>query len=42
MPMIKPWMEQFSVILEHPLQPEDPNDWGMKMEVGLCNLPFMV
>lgn len=35
MPMLKPWMNQFSIILEHPVQPEDPDDWGVKMEVNL-------
>ncbi|KAH9707670.1 Importin N-terminal domain-containing protein [Citrus sinensis] len=35
MPMLKPWMNHFSIILEHPVQPEDPDDWGIKMEVNL-------
>lgn len=34
-PMLKAWMDQFSIILEHPVQPEDPEDWGIKMEVSL-------
>lgn len=35
-PMLKPWMDQFSIILEHPVQPEDPDDWGIRMEVLKC------
>ena len=35
MPMLKPWMDQFSTILEHPVQSEDPDDWSIRMEVGV-------
>ncbi|KAK1551997.1 hypothetical protein Q3G72_008654 [Acer saccharum] len=41
MPMLKAWMDQFSIILEHPVQPEDPDDWGMKMEVLKCLNQFV-
>ncbi|XP_044490398.1 importin-9 isoform X2 [Mangifera indica] len=40
-PMLKPWMDQFSGILEHPVQPEDPDDWGIKMEVLKCLNQFV-
>lgn len=36
MPMLKPWMEQFSIILGHPVQSEDPDDWSIRMEVISC------
>ncbi|KAL5826158.1 hypothetical protein ACOSQ4_017955 [Xanthoceras sorbifolium] len=42
MPMLKPWMVQFAIILEHPVQPEDPDDWGMKMEVLKCLNQFVL
>jgi hypothetical protein len=32
--MLKPWMDQFSVILEPPMQPEDPDNWSLRMEVN--------
>ncbi|XP_021292945.1 importin-9 [Herrania umbratica] len=35
-PMLKPWVDQFSLILEHPVQPEDPDDWSIRMEVLKC------
>ncbi|CAI0458771.1 unnamed protein product [Linum tenue] len=35
-PMLKPWMDQFAIILGQPLQPEDPDDWSMRMEVLKC------
>ncbi|KAJ8637202.1 hypothetical protein MRB53_011469 [Persea americana] len=41
MPMIKSWMEQFSVILQPPVQPEDPDDWGIRMEVLKCLIQFV-
>lgn len=41
MPMLKPWMNRFSIILEHPVQPEDPDDWGIKMEVLKCLNQFI-
>ncbi|EXB44967.1 hypothetical protein L484_026556 [Morus notabilis] len=31
-PMLKPWMDQFSIILNHSVQPEDPDDWSIRME----------
>lgn len=34
--MLKPWMEQFSIILGHPVQSEDPDDWSIRMEVISC------
>ncbi|KAJ8760386.1 hypothetical protein K2173_015053 [Erythroxylum novogranatense] len=40
-PMIKAWMDQFSVILEKPMQPEDPEDWSMRMEVLKCLNQFV-
>ncbi|KAJ4710633.1 importin-9-like [Melia azedarach] len=41
-PMLKAWMDQFSIILEHPVQPEDPEDWGIKMEVLRCLNQFVL
>ncbi|XP_041010366.1 importin-9 isoform X1 [Juglans microcarpa x Juglans regia] len=35
-PMLKPWMDQFSIILEEPVQAEDPDDWSLRMEVLKC------
>lgn len=32
-PMLNSLLEQFSVILQPPVQPEDPDDWGIRMEV---------
>ena len=32
-PMLNSLLEQFSVILQHPVRPEDPDDWGIRMEV---------
>ncbi|EEF47632.1 importin, putative [Ricinus communis] len=32
-PMLQPWMDQFSMILQQPVQSEDPEDWSMRMEV---------
>lgn len=40
-PMLKPWMDQFSVILNHPVQPEDPDDWSIRMEVLKCLNQFV-
>lgn len=34
-PLLKVWMNQFSLILEHPVQPDDPDDWSLRMEVRL-------
>lgn len=28
-------MDQFSIILEQPVQSEDPDDWSIRMEVGI-------
>ncbi|XP_022957048.1 importin-9 [Cucurbita moschata] len=39
-PMLKPWMEQFSSILGHPVQSEDPDDWSIRMEVLKCMNQF--
>uniref|UniRef100_A0A2P2M7S1 Importin-9 isoform X1 n=1 Tax=Rhizophora mucronata TaxID=61149 RepID=A0A2P2M7S1_RHIMU len=39
--MLKPWMDQFSVILQQPVQPEDPDDWSMRMEVLKCLNQFV-
>ncbi|XP_010532428.1 PREDICTED: importin-9 [Tarenaya hassleriana] len=36
MPVLKGWMDQFSLIFEHPVQPEDPDDWSLRMEVLKC------
>lgn len=33
--MLKPWMEQFAIILQQPVQSEDPDNWSNKLEVGL-------
>lgn len=33
--MLKPWMDQFSTILGQSVQPEDPDDWSMRMEVSM-------
>lgn len=35
LPMLKPWMAQFSSILGDPVQSENPDDWGIRMEVDL-------
>lgn len=40
-PMLKPWMDQFSIILEHPVQSEDPDDWNIRMEVLKCLNQFV-
>ncbi|GMN38872.1 hypothetical protein TIFTF001_008103 [Ficus carica] len=40
-PMLKPWMDQFSVILNHPVQSEDPDDWSIRMEVLKCLNQFV-
>ncbi|OMO72275.1 hypothetical protein COLO4_27721 [Corchorus olitorius] len=40
-PMLKPWVDQFSFILEHPVQPEDPDDWSIRMEVLKCLNQFV-
>eukprot|EP00256_Glycine_max_P068234 XP_025982829.1 importin-9 [Glycine max] len=40
-PMLKPWMDQFSSILQIPVQSENPNDWSIKMEVLKCLNQFI-
>ncbi|KAK9676119.1 hypothetical protein RND81_11G055700 [Saponaria officinalis] len=40
-PMLQQWMMQFSSILSHPVQPEDPDDWSMRMEVLKCLNQFV-
>ncbi|XP_058775498.1 uncharacterized protein LOC131649758 isoform X2 [Vicia villosa] len=40
-PFLKPWMEQFSSILEIPVQSENPDDWSIKMEVLKCLNQFI-
>ncbi|KAI5678745.1 hypothetical protein M9H77_09695 [Catharanthus roseus] len=39
--MIQPWIEQFSSILRQPLQSDDPDDWGIRMEVLKCLNQFL-
>ncbi|KAI9085691.1 hypothetical protein K1719_032297 [Acacia pycnantha] len=41
LPMLKPWMAQFSSILEVPVQSENPDDWGIRMEVLKCMNKFV-
>lgn len=41
LPMLQPWMEQFSSILKHPLPSEDPDDWSIRMEVLKCLNQFI-
>ncbi|KAK1389897.1 importin-9 [Heracleum sosnowskyi] len=41
LPMLKPWMDQFSSILNLPVQPEDPDDWSIRMEVLKCLNQFV-
>ncbi|CAL9216293.1 unnamed protein product [Arabidopsis halleri] len=40
-PVLKVWMNQFSLILEHPVQREDPDDWSLRMEVLKCLNQFV-
>ncbi|KAL9259302.1 Importin-9-like protein [Drosera capensis] len=40
-PLLKPWIEQFSLILEHPVQSGDPDDWSMRTEVLKCLNQFV-
>ncbi|XP_048228950.1 importin-9 isoform X2 [Ricinus communis] len=40
-PMLQPWMDQFSMILQQPVQSEDPEDWSMRMEVLKCLNQFV-
>ncbi|KAG1326960.1 importin-9 [Cocos nucifera] len=41
MPMLSSLMEQFSIILQPPVQSEDPDDWSIRMEVLKCLLQFV-
>ncbi|CAK9157331.1 unnamed protein product [Ilex paraguariensis] len=41
LPMIQLWMDQFSSILENPVQSEDPDDWSIRMEVLKCLNQFV-
>ncbi|CAH2033909.1 unnamed protein product [Thlaspi arvense] len=47
-PLLEVWMNQFSLILERPVQREDPDDWNLRMEVLKClnqfvqNFPFLI
>ncbi|XP_047964130.1 importin-9 [Salvia hispanica] len=41
LPMLQPWMEQFSLILQHPVPSEDPDDWSTRMEVLKCLNQFI-
>ncbi|GAB2226534.1 hypothetical protein Droror1_Dr00022344 [Drosera rotundifolia] len=40
-PLLKPWIEQFSLILEHPVRSGDPDDWSMRTEVLKCLNQFV-
>ncbi|RZC16671.1 Importin-9 [Glycine soja] len=42
-PLLKPWMGQFSFILQIPVQSENPDDWSIKMEVlkQCCQMAVM-
>ncbi|XP_058228095.1 uncharacterized protein LOC131336324 [Rhododendron vialii] len=40
-PMVQTWMEQFSIILEHPVHSDDPDDWSIRMEVLKCLNQFV-
>ncbi|KAI5400735.1 hypothetical protein KIW84_065556 [Lathyrus oleraceus] len=40
-PLFKPWMEQFSSMLEIPVQSENPDDWSIRMEVLKCLNQFI-
>ncbi|GAB4841854.1 hypothetical protein Ancab_039377 [Ancistrocladus abbreviatus] len=40
-PMLSLWMEQFALILEHPVQSEDPDDWSLRIEVLKCLNQFV-
>ncbi|RDX82379.1 Importin-9, partial [Mucuna pruriens] len=40
-PLLKPWMDQFSSILEIPVQSENPDDWSIRMEVLKCLNQFI-
>ncbi|CAN4121948.1 unnamed protein product [Withania somnifera] len=40
-PMLQSWINQFSSILEHPVQSEEPDDWSIRMEVIKCLNQFL-
>ncbi|GFZ16187.1 ARM repeat superfamily protein [Actinidia rufa] len=40
-PMVPTWMDQFSIILEQPVQSGDPDDWSIRMEVLKCLNQFV-
>ncbi|KAJ8548086.1 hypothetical protein K7X08_021322 [Anisodus acutangulus] len=40
-PMLQSWTNQFSSILEYPVQSEDPDDWSIRMEVIKCLNQFL-
>ncbi|XP_057528607.1 uncharacterized protein LOC130807420 isoform X4 [Amaranthus tricolor] len=40
-PMLQQWMHQFSAVLNHPVQSEDPGDWSIRMEVLKCLNQFV-
>ncbi|XP_028053828.1 importin-9 isoform X4 [Camellia sinensis] len=40
-PMVATWMDQFSIIMEPPVQSEDPDDWSIRMEVLKCLNQFV-
>ncbi|PON44541.1 Coatomer beta subunit [Parasponia andersonii] len=40
-PMLKPWMTQFSSILNQPVEAENPDDWSIRMEVLKCLNQFV-
>ncbi|XP_078159588.1 ARM repeat superfamily protein isoform X1 [Carex rostrata] len=39
--ILTPLMEQFSIILQSPVQSEDPDDWSLRMEVLKCLLQIV-
>ncbi|KAM7276774.1 hypothetical protein ACFE04_018640 [Oxalis oulophora] len=41
-PMLKAWMDQFHIILEQPVQSEDPADWSVRTEVLKCLNQFVL
>ncbi|KAL3824041.1 hypothetical protein ACJIZ3_020070 [Penstemon smallii] len=41
LPLLQPWMEQFSSILIHSVPSEDPDDWSIRMEVLKCLNQFI-
>ncbi|KAI3976156.1 hypothetical protein MKX01_028139 [Papaver californicum] len=41
MSMIKPWIDQFCIILQAPVQFEDPDDWSIRTEALKCLSQFI-